>query len=132
MGKGFHGGFGNTLGADPRRNLTDNLPELKKHFKTTPEGYFGTKGSSTGKRRIASDDPLKTAKEFFKIATKGGTKDEKVSSGEKRQSYVMKDGSRITMRVTSSSDGTPVIEITVSESAKGQIKNQKIHFVKGN
>ena len=130
MGKGVHGGFAKTHGADPRHNLTDNLPELKKHFKTTPEGYFGTEGSSTNVRRIASDDPLATAKKFFKIATKGGERDEVASSGTERVSIVMKDGSRITMRVKSSSDGSPAIDITISEQAQGHVKKQKIHFVK--
>lgn len=128
MGKGVHGGFAKTHGADPRHNLTDNLPELKKHFKTTPEGYFGTEGSSTNVRRIASDDPLATAKKFFKIATKGAVETRHPKEG--MTLCKMKDGSTVSIRVTSSSDGTPAVDIKIDKSVEGQIKTQKIHFVK--
>ena len=131
MGKGVHGGFAKTHGADSHHNLTDNLPELKKHFKTTPEGYFGTEGSSTRTRRIASDDPLATAEEFFKIATKGGVPKQLDHAPPGMEAIKMKDGSLITKRVTSSSDGTPVVEISVKGTSKGHVKDQKIYFVKG-
>ncbi|MBQ6341021.1 MAG: hypothetical protein IJI36_17940 [Kiritimatiellae bacterium] len=132
MGKGEHGHFTGTLGADIHHNLTDNLPSLTAVFKATPEGYFGIKGKGkTSTRRIANENPLATAHKFFKLATDGGKKDEKVSSGDERLSYVMKDGSRITMRLTSSSDGSPAVDIVVSKTANGFVKNQKIHFVKG-
>ena len=131
MGKGEHGHFAGTHGADPHHNLTDNLPALTEAFKSTPEGYFGTKGSCTKVRRISSSDPVATAKKFFKIASAGGEKDEKASSGNERVSVVMKDGSRITMRIKSSSDGSPAVEIVVSKVSRGAIKDQKIHFTKG-
>ena len=41
----------------------------------------------------------------------------------------MSDGSVITWRKISSSDGTPVVEINISNSSHtGGIKQQKIHF----
>ena len=44
----------------------------------------------------------------------------------------MKDGTILSYREVSSSDGTPAVEINVKESNDhGGIKYQKIHFVKG-
>ena len=130
MGEGEHGHFKRTFGANLRHTLTDNLPALKKAFKTTPEGYFGTKGSNTSIRRIASSNPLATAEKFFKVATKGGTRKNLDNAPPGMEAVVMKDGSLITKRVRSSSDGSPVVEITVSKAAKGAVKDQKIHFTK--
>ena len=42
----------------------------------------------------------------------------------------MADGTVITMRTTSHSDGTPVVEINIAKSKhSGGIKQQKIHFI---
>ena len=44
----------------------------------------------------------------------------------------MADGTIVTMRKTSTSDGTPVVEINISGSNHtGGIQKQKIHFVQG-
>ena len=44
----------------------------------------------------------------------------------------MKDGSILSYREVSSSDGTPAVEINIKKSTDhGGIKYQKIHFVKG-
>lgn len=127
MGKGVHGGFGHTLGADPHRNLMDNVPELKKHFNSTPEGYFGEEGSHTSVRRISSGDPLATAKQFFEIASAGAVSTRYPKDG--MTLCEMKDGSLVSMRIKSSSDGSPVVEVKIDKSIEGQLKTQKIHFV---
>ena len=42
----------------------------------------------------------------------------------------MNDGTVVTMREISSSDGTPVVEINIKGSSHtGGLKNQKIHFM---
>lgn len=42
----------------------------------------------------------------------------------------MSDGTVITMREVSSSDGSPAVDINISRgSGSGSIKGQKIHFV---
>ena len=44
----------------------------------------------------------------------------------------MKDGSILSYREVSSSDGSPAVEINIKQSTDhGDIKYQKIHFVKG-
>lgn len=44
----------------------------------------------------------------------------------------MKDGSILSYREVSSSDGSPAVEINIKKSIDhGGIKNRKIHFVKG-
>ena len=44
----------------------------------------------------------------------------------------LKDGTIISFRAISSSDGTPVVEINIRKSnTHGDVKRQKIHFVKG-
>ena len=43
----------------------------------------------------------------------------------------MSDGTVITMRKVSTSDGTPAVDINIEHSrGSGGIKSQKIHFVK--
>ena len=43
----------------------------------------------------------------------------------------MSDGSRISFRKKSTSDGTPVVEINITKSTHtGGVKYQKIHFIK--
>ncbi len=43
----------------------------------------------------------------------------------------MADGSVISMRTTSYSDGSPAVQINITNSAhSGGVKEQKIHFVK--
>ena len=44
----------------------------------------------------------------------------------------MKDGSILSYRETSSSDGSPAVEINIKHSTDhGDVKYQKIHFTKG-
>ena len=44
----------------------------------------------------------------------------------------MKDGTIVSYREVSSSDGSPAVEINIRKSDEhGDIKYQKIHFVKG-
>ena len=41
----------------------------------------------------------------------------------------LRDGTTITYRKTSTSDGTPVVELTIKGLKR--VKDQKIHFIKG-
>lgn len=127
MGKGEHGHFAGTHGGDPRHNLTDNLPALTKSFPLSVGGYFGVKGSGkTSVRRIESASPVTTAKEFFRLATIGGGSVKSKPNGA--IVIKMKGGTQITYRETSSSDGSPAVDINIT--SPGRVKRQKIHFVK--
>ncbi len=95
-------------------------------------GYFGIVSPSTGSktRNIISHDNLGTAKDFYNKIANGG-KETVYNRGALRITR-MHDGSIITMRTISHSDGTPVVEINITHSqSAGGVKQQKIHFVKG-
>ena len=72
---------------------------------------------------------MATAKDFYDRIAYGGR--EIVYKGGKLNITHMADGSVISMRTVSSSpDGSPVVEINISGSTHtGGIKEQKIHFV---
>ena len=71
---------------------------------------------------------VRTAKEFYDAIALGG-REEKLANG-KGLNTRLADGTVITWREVSSSDGTPAIDINISQSNdSGGIKRQKIHFV---
>lgn len=126
MGKGEHGHFAGTHGGAPHHNLTDNLPALTKRFPLSIGGYFGVKGSGkTSVRRIESNAPVTTAKEFFRLATNRGESMKVKPNGAIVMK--MKDGTQISYRETSSSDGSPAVDINIASPVR--VKRQKIHFV---
>lgn len=93
-------------------------------------GYFGENSPSTGNRtrNISSGDNLKTATDFYNKIALGGK--EKILSDNLKVTS-MADGSRISFRVKSVSDGTPVVEINITKSTgTGGVKHQKIHFIR--
>ena len=126
MGFGYKGDTGHY------HTLGENAASLKESYKFNPNtGYFGEPGKSSNNhvRNIESEDPLKTSKDFYEKAAYGG-KEKPLGNGKGMQTE-MKDGTIITFRETSSSDGTPVVEINIQSSDNnGGIKKQKIHFVK--
>lgn len=127
MGKG-KGKFDlSVYDGEPTRSLSDNLSALLKQFPLSPSGYFGKRGSSNPIRRIRSANPEQTAYHFFKVIANG--------AGEKRDIptgivVALKDGTRITYRVTSSSDGSPAVDIKILASIGNIKRKQKIHFEK--
>lgn len=122
-----HGYKGNTC---YHRSITENLPYLISKYEYH-NGYFGAKGRGRDfVRNIISADPIKTAQGFYDAAGKGGI-ERLMINGRGRYSK-MKDGSILSYRETSSSDGSPVVEINIKGSySHGDLKYQKIHFVKG-
>ena len=104
------------------------LASSKYHYEN---GRFGVNSPSTGNktRNIVSSDPLSTAKDFYDKIAFGGK--EAVYKGGQLRITHMADGSVVTMRTISSSpDGSPVVEINISGSTHtGGLKEQKIHFV---
>ena len=121
------------------RSIGDNLEKTKKKYPTDSDGYFGKPGQGRSHtRNIESENPLETAQDFFDNISEGGERDiivDKKTGEKKGVKATMNDGSIITYREISSSDGSPVVEINItrsnSPSINTQIQNQKIHFVKG-
>ena len=124
MGHGYKGDTGH------HHSLSENLPSLMKKYKYA-NGYFGEHGQGRDfVRNIKCADPVSVAKDFYDTAAHGG-KEQEMDNGK---GYItkMKDGSILSFREVSSSDGSPAVEINIKHSSDhGGIKYQKIHFVKG-
>ncbi len=113
------------------RSIGQNIVIAKNIYKYE-NGRFGDSSPSTGNktRNIVSDDPEKTAKDFYDKIALGGIEH---STGDgSRKITKMADGSIVTWRNYSHSDGTSVVQINIKNSThSGGIKDQKIHFVNG-
>lgn len=92
-------------------------------------GLFGdnSKHGNDRTRNIVSSDNVATAKDFYNKIAVGGI--EQIVNSNMRITR-MADGTVITMRIKSHSDGTPVVDINIKSSTHtGGVKGQKIHFV---
>ncbi len=130
MGKKIHGNFKYTVGSGDH-TIADNLSEVTKHFPLTAEGFFGTPGKNHGVRHIESSAPISTAYEFFNRLIEGYDTIEPITykDGKRKGCKVyMNDGSVITFRRKSTSDGTPAVDINIK--TVGRVRPHKIHFVK--
>lgn len=110
--------------------VTENLPDVITSY-PLKNGYFGVRGKGRlWIRNIKSKNPVATALDFYRRIAKGGQETElKSKNGFMTK---MKDGTIISWRETSSSDGTPAVDINIKHSNEhGELKYQKIHFVKG-
>lgn len=118
---------GDVLSLRVGNKLEDNLRELLERFPANNAGYFGTRSKrhSSNIRTIASDSPGRTASEFASIVGANPSVIHPISG--KGFTWVLRDGGVVTYRWTSSSDGTPVVELTCN-GVLG-VANQKIHFV---
>ena len=122
MGTGFKGG------TTTQHSISDNISSLKSNYSYS-NGYFGVQGQGRSHtRNIISKNPVETAKSFYNTAAKGGTE---TSRGNLKYSK-MADGTIISYRQVSKSDGTSVVEINIRYSTNaGGLKYQKIHFTEG-
>lgn len=119
----YHGG------AAYHRSIGQNLLPTAALYPYS-DGYFGYSSPSSGSRtrNILSQDPMAAAEDFYYKISYGGI--EHLYDNGSRRITRMGDGSIITMRTVSKSDGTPVVEINISGSSHtGGIKKQKIHFI---
>lgn len=134
MGTGWHGHFpGTAASSSQARTLTDNLTALTKEFTLQPSGFFGEPGQSKNNvrvRNITSADAVVTSQRFYALAC-----EQAVSIGDIRgpggehKGYLarMRDGTIISYRWSSSSDGSPAVDINIQSA--GSVKRQKIHFI---
>lgn len=112
------------------RSIGQNILSASSVYEYS-NGRFGICSPSTGKktRNIVSSNPLETATDFYNKIAYGGV--EKTYDNGKMKITHMADGSIITWRSVSTSDGSPVVEINIKKSShSGGIKEQKIHFEK--
>ena len=114
------------------RSVGQNIAITAKVYQYS-DGRFGIKSPSTGNitRNISSVDPLKTSKDFYDKIALGGIEKTVLKNGKEIKITTMADGTIISRRTFSTSDGTPVVEIHINGSSHtGGIKEQKIHFIK--
>lgn len=122
MGTGFKGN------STYYRSIGQNILPASSKF-PYHNGRFGENSPSTGNhtRNIRSSDPLQTAQDFYDTIAYGG-KESSYDNGARKITQ-MADGTIITWRKTSTSDGSPVVEINIRGSNHtGGVKAQKIHF----
>ena len=126
------------MGTDLYKGNTTHYHSIGQNVMVTAKsypmrnGYFGVDSPSTRSRtrNIFSPDNLATAKDFYSKIANGG-KETIYNHGALRVTK-MSDGTYISMRTVSHSDGTPVVDINIEGSkSTGGVKRQKIHFVKG-
>lgn len=121
-------------GTNTYHSFSDNIGSLSSNYSLS-NGYFGTKGESKDNkvRNISSSEPQVTAKDFYDKAAHGGieTPIYDKNGNIKGKTTQLKDGTIITYRPVSSSDGTPAVDISITKTdPNGKVKTQKIHFVK--
>lgn len=111
------------------RSIGQNVLIASSKYKYA-NGLFGnnSKHGNDRTRNIVASDNVAAAKDFYDKIAFGGK--EQIVSSNMRITR-MADGTVITMRIKSSSDGTPVVDINIKSSTHtGGVKGQKIHFVK--
>lgn len=100
-----------------------SIPISAGAYKMTPEGYFGSRGYSQSSSIRHLPGGKEEAKKFFDDITAGFIEERWAGKTLIRE---MPDGTYITYRVTSSSDGIPAIDIRGGK----MYKEQKIHFMR--
>lgn len=116
-------------GATRYHSISDNIKKTSSIYEYN-NGYFGKKAKKKDNtiRHIESSNPIKTSKDFYNHIAYGGYEKE-IPNGKRAN---LEDGTVITWREKSSSDGSPVVDINITKSKKsGGLKKQKIHFIKG-
>ena len=110
------------------KTFNDNLTSsFLKDYPVTKAGYFGKAGNSTSIREIQSADAYTTAQDFADRISEGSVSTKNITHG---WVATLADGTRITYRVVTSSEGSPAVDINIEKgSYKGKVKTQKIHFV---
>ncbi|MBR7019803.1 MAG: hypothetical protein IKI15_01955 [Lachnospiraceae bacterium] len=126
MGLGYKGG------ADHHHVISENLGPTEDRFPVN-NGYFGQPGESSDNsvRHIESNNPIDTAKEFYDQIAYGSDEHAIYDKNGNEKGLIAKlaDGTCITYREKSNSDGSPAVSISIRESTNpAGIKNQKIHF----
>jgi RHS repeat-associated protein len=92
-------------------------------FKRGSNGFFGNSGRNGSNKVRNMTGGNKTAQEFFHDITQGFKSQKDLGNGKKLR--IMDDGTTVTYRPVSHSDGTPAVDINGGST----YKQQKIHFI---
>lgn len=116
-------------GLFPINSVDNNIYYTNKEYRLSSSGYFGRKGkkgSASWIRQIYTKNPEIEAEKFYDLLSSGG-KEKPLANGHGFIS-TMPDGSKITMRIKTSS-GSPAVDLNLEGFHKGVKSHQKIHFV---
>ncbi len=110
--------------------VDNNINYAGQKYGLSASGYFGEKGkkgSASWIRQIYTKNPEAEASRFYDLLTDGGT--EKTLSNGHGFITTMPDGSKITIRIKTSSKDTPAVDLKLEGFHEGIKSHQKIHFV---
>ena len=121
-----------TITASSAGNAVANIQQIRSNqggsndsnFKVNDNGYFGEIGQSGNNRVRNLSGGDSAAKKFFNEKTQGFKTEKDLGDGKILR--IMDDGTAITYRPKSHSDGTPAVDINGGST----YKQQKVHFVK--
>lgn len=117
-------------GADYYHELCENLENVDKSYERHGNHYGTGHNHSTYVYEIFCKDQYKAAKDFYNKIAYGGIVKQNMPKIN-GQIAKMKDGTIITYREITSSQGSSAVEINIKGSNNPcGLKNQKIHFVK--
>lgn len=128
---GSHSGGSHVVATDSWLQFRLNLGNLIERFPTNDQGRFGIQGQSRDKniRHVLGDNPKMDAQFFFNTLGRGG-QTRKMRNGRGWMKW-FEGGTHVSYRPSFSSDGSPVVEITVISADPRIAPYQKIHFMKG-
>ena len=110
--------------------VDNNVYYTGKKYGLSNSGYFGVKGkkgSASWIRQIYTENPEVEASHFYDLLSNGG-KEKPLTNGHGFIS-TMSEGSKITIRIKTSSKGSPAVDLNLEGFHKGVKSHQKIHFV---
>lgn len=116
-------------GSPTYHTLRENLPEIRKTYTPSEEGYFGKVGKAgvDSIRQIDVDDVFAESKAFYDTIAYGGIETQLPRGNGLRTD--LKDGTIIVYREITSTEGSPAVEINVTKSNDNcGLKSHKIHF----
>jgi hypothetical protein len=94
-------------------------------YPANEDGYFGNKGQSSSSKVRNMNGGDKAAQDFFNEKTQGYVSEKLIENIPGGKVRLLPDGTNITYRPSSSSDGTPAVSINGGTT----YKPQKIHFI---
>ena len=105
-------------------DYSQNEVVISQHFKVNEQGLFGTRSKNGSVRIIESNEPMRTAMEFYSEISKGG----KTSYLANHHGIAtkLKGDFEVYFRPYPKSEGSPVVEIKNIVDGFAQ----KIHFIK--
>ncbi len=118
-------------GLFPINRMDNNVHYAAQEYGLSPSGYFGEKGkkgSASWIRKIETKNPEAEAGRFYDLLTDGGR--EKPLANGHGFITTMPDGSKITIRIKTSTKDSPAVDLNLEGIHNGVKTHQKIHFVR--